>query len=82
VLTRIYGTDVKTTYHSNISALAFAGTIVGMLGFGYISDKIGRKTGMMSATAIVAFFSLLSAASAGRGVGGLFAMLTVCRFFL
>jgi MFS family permease len=73
---------VKATYTANISSLAFAGTILGMLSFGYISDKVGRKTGMMAATGIVAFFSLLSAGSAGHGLGGLFAMLAACRFFL
>jgi MFS family permease len=35
---------------------------------GYISDKIGRKFGMMTATGIVALFSLLSATI--KGVNG------------
>lgn len=30
-----------------ISSLAFAGTVVGMLTFGYLSDKVGRKFGMV-----------------------------------
>jgi len=49
-----------------------------------ISDKVGRKFGMMSAAGIVAFFSALSAASSGanHSFHGLLTMLIVCRFFL
>ena len=52
-----------------------------MLVFGWISDKIGRKTGMMTATGIVALFSVLSAASFGANgnIYGLFAALSAWR---
>ncbi|KAL0574274.1 glycerophosphoinositol permease [Marasmius crinis-equi] len=55
-----------------------------MLTFGYISDKVGRKFGMMSATAIVAVFSALAAASTGanHSLGGMLAMLSACRFLV
>jgi MFS family permease len=55
-----------------------------MLSFGYISDKVGRKFGMMTATGIVALFSLLSAASSGAhgSVGGLLSMLSAMRFLI
>lgn len=77
------------------------GTVVGMLSFGWISDKLGRKFGMvrrtakyiatltdslvkMSAAAIVALFSALSAASTGSNdsVSGMLAMLCTCRYFI
>ncbi|KAJ7465465.1 MFS Git1p-related glycerophosphoinositol and glycerophosphocholine permease [Mycena galericulata] len=85
LLKRIYGTDVVTqSYSTTLNSVVFAGTIVGMLTFGWISDKIGRKFGMMSAAGIVAFFSALSATSSGahHNVHGLLAMLITCRFFL
>ncbi|KAI0783689.1 major facilitator superfamily domain-containing protein [Abortiporus biennis] len=86
LLKRIYGADRILThnYSATLSSLAFAGMIVGMLGFGYLSDKMGRKSGMMLATGIVAFFSLLSAASIGanHNLGGMLAMLSACRFLL
>ncbi|KAH9949958.1 major facilitator superfamily domain-containing protein [Amylocystis lapponica] len=85
LLKRIYGDEVsKHNYSTTLSSLAFAGTIVGMLVFGYLSDKMGRKFGMMFATGIVAFFSGLSAASSGahHSIGGLLAMLSACRFLL
>ncbi|PFH52919.1 hypothetical protein AMATHDRAFT_1657 [Amanita thiersii Skay4041] len=86
VLTRVYGADVlkKHNYSVIISSLGFAGTVVGMLIFGYLSDKLGRKFGMMTATGIVALFSGLSAASSGAhgSVGGLLSMLGAMRFLL
>ena len=50
VLKRTYGDNaVKAHNYSTIlSSLTFAGTVVGMLIFGYLSDKIGRKFGMVS----------------------------------
>ncbi|TRM64448.1 major facilitator superfamily domain-containing protein [Schizophyllum amplum] len=83
-LTRIYGPDVldRHDFSTILSSVAFAGTVVGMLVFGYLSDKMGRKFGMMTATAIVAFFSFLSACSQGVDIDGLLAMLCVMRFFL
>ncbi|KAJ7672147.1 MFS Git1p-related glycerophosphoinositol and glycerophosphocholine permease [Mycena polygramma] len=85
VLKRIYGTDAfPANYSTTLNSVVFVGTILGMLSFGYISDKVGRKFGMMSAAGIVAFFSALSAASSGahHSVRGLLSMLIVCRFFL
>ncbi|KAI0346090.1 putative metabolite transporter [Trametopsis cervina] len=86
LLTRIYGSAVLKAhnYSTTLTSVTFAGTIVGMLTFGYLSDKLGRKFGMMIATGFVAFFSLLSAASSGahHSVGGMLAMLSVCRFLL
>jgi len=85
-LTRIYGADRVDAhnYSTVLSSLAFAGTIVGMLTFGYLSDRVGRKFGMMTATGIVALFSALSAASTGanHSLGGMLAMLSAMRFLL
>lgn len=86
LLGRVYGAEAldKSNYSVTLRSVTFAGTIVGMILFGYLSDKIGRKFGMMSAALIVAFFSALSACSSGANgsVSGLLAMLTACRFLL
>ncbi|TFY82135.1 hypothetical protein EWM64_g1879 [Hericium alpestre] len=85
LLTRIYGTEkFNANYSRTLSSITFAGTVAGMLIFGYLSDKVGRKFGMTLATAIVALFSGLSAASSGahHSIGGLIAMLCTCRFML
>jgi len=86
LLTRIYGHDAlaNNNYSKKLTSLAFAGTVVGMLTFGYISDKIGRKFGMMTAAGIVTLFSALSAASSGAhgSIGGMLSMLAAMRFLL
>ena len=52
VLTRIYGKAAVSAhnYSKTLSSVTFAGTVVGMLVFGYLSDKMGRKFGMVSAS--------------------------------
>ncbi|KAI0749498.1 metabolite transporter [Daedaleopsis nitida] len=84
LLKRIYGDAISKNYSTTLSSLTFAGTVVGMLVFGYLSDKLGRKFGMMTATGIVALFSGLSAASSGahHSINGMLAMLSACRFLL
>ncbi|KAK7690583.1 hypothetical protein QCA50_005681 [Cerrena zonata] len=86
ILRRVYGSEAVSAHHYSdvLNSLVFAGTIVGMLSFGYLSDRLGRKFGMMTATGIVAFFSLLSAASSGanHSLHGMLAMLSACRFLL
>ena len=49
VLTRIYGKEAINghNYSKTLTSVAFAGTVVGMLVFGYLSDKLGRKFGMV-----------------------------------
>jgi len=86
LLGRTYGSAALAAHNYSriLSSLGFAGTVVGMLSFGYLSDKIGRKFGMMTATGIVALFSGLSAASSGAhgSIGGLLSMLSAMRFLL
>lgn len=67
---------------SLISSMAFAGIIVGQLSFGYISDKVGRKFGMLLCTAIVFVFSALCAASKGPSVQGTVNALIAYRFLV
>lgn len=70
---------------SNVSALVFVGTVVGQLGFGFVSDHVTRKTGMMTANIILILFTILCACGTWGAHGsayGLFTALTVFRFFL
>lgn len=70
---------------SNVSSIAFAGTVVGQLSFGYISDHVARKGGMLAANIILIFFTLLCTVGTWERNGdpnSLFTALTVFRFFL
>jgi MFS family permease len=69
---------------SNVTSIAFAGTVVGQLVFGYTSDKWSRKWTLLLSTIILIVFAALSAGSYGAGgsVTGLLAALTAYRFLL
>lgn len=68
---------------SNVSAIAFAGTVLGQLSFGYISDHFARKGGMLAANIMLIFFTICCAvATWGKTPEGLFAAITTFRFFL
>jgi MFS family permease len=50
----LYGDLYKANNHGRIfSSMAFAGTVTGMLLFGYLADRVGRKFGMMTCSVIV-----------------------------
>ncbi|KAK9241056.1 major facilitator superfamily domain-containing protein [Lipomyces kononenkoae] len=68
----------------NVSSIAFVGTVVGQLAFGYISDHHSRKLGMVVSTLILILMSILSSASWGAGgsIPGMLAALTAYRFFI
>lgn len=73
----------KSSAISNISAIAFAGTVLGQLAFGYISDHYARKSGMLTANVMLIFFALLCAVATWSPTPyGIFTGVTVCRFFL
>ncbi|ODV91848.1 hypothetical protein CANCADRAFT_23711 [Tortispora caseinolytica NRRL Y-17796] len=69
---------------SNVSSIAFAGTVLGQLVFGYFADKHSRSLCLTISTLILIVFSILAAGSWGAGgsIGGMLAALTAYRFFL
>ncbi|KAK0541735.1 glycerophosphoinositol permease, partial [Tilletia horrida] len=85
ILKRLYKAEdpAKFTHFKKLfSFLEFAGTVIGMLVFGVLSDRIGRKFGMVFASIWLALFSVLSAGAWGAGgsTGGLIAALIAYRF--
>jgi MFS family permease len=71
--------DLSTTMYSSLSNAFIIGMIVGMLGFGYISDRLGRKSGAVLTTLILVVGIALSAASSGKDELGMFWMLVISR---
>ena len=85
MLKKIYGNTYKhSNAQSNVSSITFAGTVVGMLFFGYTSDHFSRKWSLLYSTLLVILFAALAAGSYGAGgsTGGLFAALAAYRFLL
>ncbi|KAE9964949.1 hypothetical protein BLS_007970 [Venturia inaequalis] len=85
MLGKIYGNDFKKSPSvANINSITFAGTVLGMLFFGYTSDKFSRKWSLLVSTIILILFAILATASYGAGgsTHGMFAALTAYRFFL
>lgn len=85
MLGKIYSdTYSKSSSGQNISSIAFAGTVVGQLGFGLLADRWSRKWSLLISTIILFVFAALSAGSYGYhgSTLGMFAALTAYRFFL
>ncbi|KAF2416693.1 MFS phospholipid transporter Git1 [Tothia fuscella] len=85
MLGKIYGdTYKKSKSVANISSITFAGTVLGMLFFGYTSDHYSRKWSLMASTLIIIVFAILATGSYGAGGSprGMFAALTAYRFLL
>ncbi|KAK4189392.1 major facilitator superfamily domain-containing protein [Podospora australis] len=63
--------------------IAFAGTVVGQLAFGYLSDKWSRTNSLLVSTIILIVFTALTAGSYWHGdTVGMFNILTAWRFFV
>lgn len=71
--------DLSTAMYSRLSNAFIIGMIVGMLGFGYISDRLGRKSGAILTTAILVVGIAMSAGSSGKDEMGMFWMLVISR---
>ncbi|KAI8900872.1 major facilitator superfamily domain-containing protein [Globomyces pollinis-pini] len=78
-----YGKEItgNSWAFKNMASYTFLGTIVGMAMFGYISDFIGRKAGMISANLLLIFFTICCAFtfSPDGSPEGLFTMFVVFR---
>lgn len=82
MLGQIYTKDVFAPSQANVGSITFAGTVLGMLFFGYTSDKFSRKWSLMGSTLIIVVFAILGTGAWGPSPPQLFACLTGMRFFL
>lgn len=79
IMAVIYPKSLTTAVASRLSNAFMVGMIIGMLSFGYISDKLGRKTGAVLTTTILVLGIALSAGASGLNEGGMFWMLIIAR---
>jgi MFS family permease len=79
-----YGDVWRTSTASHyLGDIAFAGTVVGQLVFGYLSDKWSRMNSLILSTVLLVIFTSLTAGSYfGGSVVGMFNILTAWRFFV
>jgi MFS family permease len=85
MLSRIYPKAyTSSSAQANVASITFAGTVVGMLFFGYTSDHFSRKWSLFASTIIIILFAALGTGSYGAGGSptGLLAALVAYRFFL
>lgn len=68
MLSALYKTEyTNSPARSNVTSIAFAGTVVGQLFFGYTSDHYSRKWSLLVSTVILIVFAILGAGSWGAG---------------
>ena len=75
----IYPNSLTTSIASRLSNSFLVGMIFGMLSFGYISDRVGRRAGAVLTTSILVVGIALSAGASGVTQKGMFWMLIVAR---
>ncbi|KAJ9222975.1 hypothetical protein DTO169C6_4648 [Paecilomyces variotii] len=79
VMEVIYPNSLTTSIASRLSNSFLVGMIFGMLSFGYISDRVGRRAGAVLTTSILVVGIALSAGASGVTQKGMFWMLIVAR---
>ncbi|OAQ99226.1 hypothetical protein LLEC1_01879 [Akanthomyces lecanii] len=83
-LSRQYGATFDNSRAKGVVAsVAFAGTVLGQLVFGFTSDHWSRSHSLVTSTAILIIFTALAAGSYWHGDAvGMFNMLAAWRFFV
>ncbi|KAL5363143.1 major facilitator superfamily domain-containing protein [Aspergillus floccosus] len=79
IMAVIYPESLTTAVAARLSNAFMVGMIIGMLSFGYISDRLGRKTGAVLTTTILVLGIALSAGASGLTENGMFWMLIIAR---
>jgi MFS family permease len=84
VLIYEYGTVyTQSNAKKYVSDIAFAGTVVGQLFFGYLADHWSRTNSLVVSTVILIVFTALAAGSYYHGDAvGMFNILTAWRFLV
>jgi MFS family permease len=84
VLKAEYGTVYTSSNASKyVSDIAFVGTVVGQLFFGFLADRWSRSNSLLVSTVILIVFTALATGSYYHGDAvGMFNMLTAWRFFV
>ncbi|KTW30238.1 hypothetical protein T552_04079 [Pneumocystis carinii B80] len=83
IMGNIYPVEYTTQRKSLLNSMIFLGNVIGMLAFGYMCDKSGRKMSLILASLFLVIFSILSSAAYFKGTNeGIIGSLIIYRFFL
>ncbi|KAI4851643.1 MFS phospholipid transporter Git1 [Aureobasidium sp. EXF-8845] len=85
ILRKLYKQEYKhSNAQSNITSLVFAGEVVGIIIFGYTSDRFSRKWSIFASTVILFVFAALAAGSYGAhgSINSMLSALAAYRFLL
>lgn len=75
----LYKEEFTSTMKTRLSNAYLIGNIVGMLLFGLVIDKFGRRFGIFMATLLLVLGVVITTASHGKDVNGMFWMMVVGR---
>ncbi|EXJ95778.1 hypothetical protein A1O1_00902 [Capronia coronata CBS 617.96] len=75
----LYPEALTDAMYSRLSNAFLVGMIIGMLGFGFVADQLGRKTGAVLTTTLLVLGIVLSTAANGASDNGMMWMLVVAR---
>jgi len=79
LFTDLYAEGMSKTIKTRLSNSYLIGEIFGMLFFGFLIDKVGRRTGIIFATAFLVLGIVLATAAHGTTQLGMFWMMIVAR---
>ncbi|KAJ9640261.1 hypothetical protein H2204_003486 [Knufia peltigerae] len=79
LFTELYKDGMSSTIKTRLSNAYLIGEIFGMLFFGFIIDKVGRRTGIFFATLFLVLGVVLATAAHGTSQLGMFWMMIVAR---
>ncbi|KAG5950729.1 hypothetical protein E4U53_004492 [Claviceps sorghi] len=79
VLATLYPDDYDSTMKSRMSSAFLIGEVFGMLAFGWVIDRMGRRTGIVWATVCLVLGIVLVTAASGTSVRGRFWMMVIGR---
>ncbi|WBW72647.1 plasma membrane glycerophosphodiester transmembrane transporter [Schizosaccharomyces osmophilus] len=85
ILKKLYPKETTTNKSmQDVGMIAYVGTVIGQLTFGWYSDFFGRKNGMITATLILLISTALCAGAYGYhgSINGMISALIAYRFFL
>ncbi|KAF2114960.1 major facilitator superfamily domain-containing protein [Lophiotrema nucula] len=75
----LYPDTLTVATQSQLTNAFIIGLIIGMLAFGFISDRLGRKSGAVLTTLFLSVGIIMTAVSHGTSQKGMFWMLTISR---